>query len=312
MSFENLKDDFRGVNVVTTTPFSDDGDQILYDELRENVSFLVESGIDLIIPCGGTSEIANLTVEERCNVVEATVDAVGDDGSVIGGVEGNVRDAEYLIHEYEDIGVNGVLIRPAGHPACGPHQQALLEYYRSLASATDLGVMVYKQDPLATREMISELYELGNVVAVKYKGGVTDFTETKSVLPNDIVEDLVWVNGRAELRAISFGIEGSPSFTTSLCNFAPEACLSLFEAMENGDWARAREIRKVVRPYAELCNETGADNSIPGANRVAAVKFGQELAGLYGGPARAPVLSELSEEDKERAREYYERIQRHA
>jgi 4-hydroxy-tetrahydrodipicolinate synthase len=62
-----------------------------------------------------------------------------------------------------------------------------------------------------------------------------------------------------------------------------------------------------LQPFESIRDEPGEDNSISSANNVPVVKFGMELAGFYGGRVREPLV-ELPDRDKERVREYYERV----
>lgn len=308
MSYGKLIDDLEHVNVVTTTPFEDDGEQVRHDHLRENVTVLVEAGIRTFIPCGGAGEILGLSLEERVDVVESTADSVGSDGSVFGGIAGNYKDALRLIERYEAVGADGVMLRPPNQRS--KHQRGLLEYYRNLVAATDLGVIVYRRDPVASDAMIAELADLENVLAVKYKDTHESFLTTKHSLPDDVFDELVWLCGTdAELNVLSFWREGATGFTTALGNFVPRFSLSLFGAMKEGDWKRASALRRAARGYLELEAGTGTDNAIPAANSIPALKYGQDLAGMYGGPARQPLVAELSEEDKQRARASFQRLE---
>lgn len=49
------------------------------------------------------------------------------------------------------------------------------------------------------------------------------------------------------------------------------------------------------------------ESDFDAANDVPSVKYGQELAGLYGGPVREPLV-ELPEGIKPRCRQYYQRM----
>ena len=296
MSHSELRSDFNSVNVVVTTPFSEDGQHVNHEALAENVRFLREAGIRLYIPCGGTSEYSSLTDEERVNVVATTVDAVDGAGSVVAGVGGALKEALELVAEYEAVGADGIMVNPATH---GSSHDALVEYYRTIANETDLGVMLYKTDSAISNDILAEVGELENILAIKYSDDVTDLTHTYDTLPENLVADLEWVNGRAEMHAVSFGLEGAHGFTTGIGNFVPEICLDLVEATKNGEWDRARQIREVVRPYQELRGEAGS---------IAAVKYGQELAGVTGGPVRIPRRGEMDQEHKDRANSYYESI----
>ena len=68
MELETLRNKFRGVTVVTVTPFDDRG-RIDHEGLASHLEFLLERGVEVIFPCGNTSEFYSLTREE---VNEAT------------------------------------------------------------------------------------------------------------------------------------------------------------------------------------------------------------------------------------------------
>ena len=184
------------------------------------------------------------------------------------------------------------------------HEQGLVEYYRRLAASTDLGIVVYKRGPELSKRVLTEVAGIDNIMAVKYAVDDIDaFSQTVAAAPDDVV----WLNGIAERYALSFAIEGAEGFSTGVGNFAPEATLELFAAIERRDWERARDLSDHLRPYENLREENGEQNDIGVANNVPAVKHGMELAGLYDGPVREP-LSDLGEADRERAEQYYQRI----
>ena len=55
MDLETLRNKFRGVTVVTLTPSNERG-RIDYDGLASHLEFLLERGVEVIVPCGNTSE----------------------------------------------------------------------------------------------------------------------------------------------------------------------------------------------------------------------------------------------------------------
>jgi 4-hydroxy-tetrahydrodipicolinate synthase len=95
--------------------------------------------------------------------------------------------------------------------------------------------------------------------------------------------------------------------TTGIGSFVPKIVVAFMEVLREQDWERALRIRDLVRPYEDLREESGPDNDILAANNVPAIKYGIELAGRYGGPVHEPIV-ELSEENKRRAEEYYDRM----
>jgi len=295
MDYESIKDDFRSANIVIPTPFTEDGAEVHHDALAEQVEFIREAGTDLYIPCGSLSEYYSLTDEERVETVRTTVEAVDGDGSVIAGVGGSVTEVIDLVDRYEDAGADGLMvIYPLGWGSVDP--SGLLEYYRRIVESTDLAVMFYKTNEALSHEVIGPLAEYENVLAVKYTvGGISTFAYEREAVD----EDLVWVANAGEDGIIHYAAEGAEGFTTGIGNFVPELSLEIMDAIEQGDVDRVRSLRRLSRPYSELRGQT---------DHIAAVKYGQELAGLYGGPVRPP-RTEIPEDEKERAEELYNRMQ---
>lgn len=303
MSRDRLRERLEGVAFTTPVPFSEDGSDVLVEELRRNARSVADAGGRLFVPCGNTGEYYSLSADERIRVVEETVEAVGEAGTVVAGAGGSTKTVTELLAAYEAAGADGAMIMHPSHAYL--HRQGLVEYYREIADSTDLELVLYKRGPELSLSVLSTVAEHENVAGVKFAvNDVDEFSRTVRETPDDVAV----LNGIAERFAPAFAVEGADGFTTGIGNFVPEASLALWEAIREADWERATEIRDLLRPYEALRDEAGADNSLPAANNVPAVKYGLELAGLYGGPVRAPIVG-LTEEDEERAERYYRRIE---
>ncbi|MCL7417782.1 MAG: dihydrodipicolinate synthase family protein, partial [Halalkalicoccus sp.] len=166
MTYDQLQADLCDVAFTTVTPFSDDGDEVLLEEIDNNARTLYDAGGRVFIPCGNTGEYHSLSQTERIDIVRTTTDALPDDATVVGGAGGSTKNAIELLKAYEDAGADAAMIMSPSHTYI--HEQGLIEYYQTLASATDLGIVVYKRGPYITERVIDELASLENVVAVKY------------------------------------------------------------------------------------------------------------------------------------------------
>lgn len=302
MDYREMKADLRGVAFTNPTPFSEDGEEIRHDALESHIEWLMDAGAELVIPCGNTGEYYSLSNDERVHVVRTVVDAVDGRGTVIAGVGGSTKNAIELSERYANAGADALLVMHPVHTFI--HQAGLVEYYRRIIEATELGVVFYKRGPEVTSDHIEELAAYENVLGVKY--AVNDVNAFARDTAN-VEGDIVWSNGIAERFAPAFALEGAEGFTTGIGNFVPQASLELMDALREQAWDRARELRELVRPYEDLRAEAGVNNTFEAANNVPAVKYGLELAGHYGGPVREPIV-ELAAEDKDRARAYYEAI----
>ena len=303
MASTTLRAAFRDVAFTTAVPFSDDGSEVRHDALADNLARQYDAGARLFIPCGNTGEYYALTDEERIEIVRTHVEATGDEATIAGGVAGSLPEVERLADAYEDAGADAIMVMHPDHTYL--HQQGVANYYHRICDATDLGVVIYKRGPEVPREVLVDLSERENVVAVKFAvDDVEEFSQTVADAPGDVT----WVNGIAERYALSFAVEGAEGYTTGLGNFAPEATLALFDAVEAENWERARSIKRLLRPIEDLREEPGEGNALPAANNVPVVKRGMELAGYEGGPVRDPLV-DLCEADAARLEEYYERLQ---
>ncbi|WP_459191476.1 dihydrodipicolinate synthase family protein [Halosimplex sp. J119] len=297
-----LRSSFETVAFTTPVPFDPGGGDVDHDALAENLSGLYEAGARLFVPCGNTGEYYALTDEERVAVVETHVEAVGDEATVAAGAAGNEREVLDLADRYREAGADAVMVMHPDHTYV--HERGLRSYYEAICDGTDLGVVVYKRGPEITRDVLVDLTERDEVVAVKFAvPDVREFAQTAE----DADGAVTWVNGIAERYAIPFAIEGATGYTTGVGNFVPRVTLALFEAIEKGQWDRARRIQRALRPLEDLRDEPGEDSTVPNGNNVPVVKRGLDLAGYEGGALRPP-LADLGPTDRERLEAHYERL----
>lgn len=302
MNYEGVREGLKHVAFTTATPFREDDLSVDVPALRENVAALREAGAELFIPCGNTGEYYALSHEERADVVAATVRAAGDDATIVAGAGGSVPTVANLADRYEAAGVDALMIMDLSHTYV--HRDGVVDYFEAVADRTDLGIVVYKRSPIITMDALAAIADIDNVVGVKYAiNDVAGFTTARERLP----DDFVLVNGIAERFGPAFALEGAEGFTTGIGNFVPGATLALQEAIVAEDWAEARRIRDIVKPFEDLRAEAATPDGFSAANNVPAVKFAMDLAGFNGGPVRPP-LRPLSKADQDRAREYYEEI----
>ena len=298
---EDVKERLRGVAAGLLTPFDDDH-EIEYWKIEENTEALYDSGIRTFLAASNISEYDSLSQSERVSVSQTGVNTLPSDACVLAGVGGSTRDAKDLIHEYDRLGVDAMMIMPPHHTYV--HERGLLDYYENLASETDTPFVPYVLGFDPSVEYLADLTRLDNVVGIKY--ALQDSVKLGESVDAG-ADDVVWVDGLAEPYAISYWAEGAEGFSAGVSNFRPEVGLELYEALSESDWQRARRLRNICIPYQNFRNRTGQKNTIRGAVSIPAVKQGLELAGLYGGAVREP-LKPLAPEDVELATQLYEQL----
>ena len=297
-------DDLRDVAAGVLTPFdADDTDEILYDELAADAEWLYEGGIRLFLACANISEYHSLTHTERIETARTVVEAVPGDATVLAGAGGSTKTAIELVRAHEENGADGIMVMPPDHTF--KHEAGVATYYDRIADAVDVPIVPYLRGFDVTVGLVESIVSHPNVVGVKW--AIPDI-ELFSTVVSAIDTDAVWVCGMAEPPAPAYYLEGADGFSAGVTNFEPLLGRAIFDALEAGEWGRARRLRDLAQPFMDLRAERGADNIYPGANSVPAVKAGLEEAGRYGGPVREPLV-ELTDGDRERASALYAELQ---
>jgi 4-hydroxy-tetrahydrodipicolinate synthase len=279
MGHEELAARLAGVVAITVTPF-DEGGALAETEYANLVDRLVNGGIPVVTPNGNTSEFYALSDQETRLAVDITVDTVGGRASVLCGVGHDVRTAVAGARYAAAAGADGIMVHQPVHPYVS--LDGWVEYHRLIASAVpELGVVLYIRNTRIGGQQLKELKaQCPNVVGVKY--AVPDPVRFASVARDAGYDQFTWVAGLAELSAPGYWAAGARGFTSGLANVSPELSLSMYEALNKGDYQGAMEIWERIRPFEEL---RAAGES---ANNVTVVKEALAQLGLCRRDVRPP------------------------
>jgi 4-hydroxy-tetrahydrodipicolinate synthase len=267
------------------TPFAADG-SVDEDAVRSHVSFLVDNGIERLVPVGNTGEFSSLAPDEVVALTRATREA-SPGALVVTGIGGPLPTALELTAEALDAGADAVMVHHPAHTHVG--RRGLEEYYRRLSRAAGGQLFLYKRSHRVPDDLVVALARDGAVSGVKYAvNDVAAFERARAAAP-----ETPWLCGTAELWAPFFHLLGARGFTSGLVNAAPRLSIALQAALDEGDLARAMELRGLARPFEELRAEDEAAKNVP------AVRRAMELAGFAPGPPRPP-LAPLEPADEQR------------
>ena len=158
-----LRSKLAGVIAFPITPFKADL-SLDIPGLRENLASLLAHPVSAVVAAGGTGEMYSLTPEEHLEVISATVQAARGQVPVIAGVGFSEQLGKELAVAAANAGADGILIFPPYYP--NADDEGLLEYYRAIACATSLGVLIYSRDwAHFTPAMVERLTAISNLVA---------------------------------------------------------------------------------------------------------------------------------------------------
>jgi len=297
-----MMDELADVAAGVLTTFDPGTGAVRHEEMAENARWLYEEGLRVFLACANISEYHSLTHEERVETAATVVDAVPEDGTVLAGAGGAIPSAVDLAGAHEENGADGIMVMPPDH--IFKHEEGLIEYYHRLADAVDIPLVLYNRGFEMPIDLLDRVTAHENIPAVKWAiHDVELFAKATSG-----IDGVTWICGMAEPPAPAYYLEGAAGFSAGVTNFEPRLGLALFEALEDGDWDRARALRDAAQPLMDLRSEPGSQNSYPGGNSVQVVKRGLESAGQHGGGVREPLV-ELPTDERERVDRLYARLQ---
>lgn len=278
MQPETLRSRLHGVIAFPVTPFHDDLTLDL-DGLRHNLRAMLEHPLGAVVAAGGTGELYSLTPEEHQAVVGAAVEEAGGRAPVIAGAGYNAALGAQLAKQAADVGAAGVLAFPPYYP--GAEEDGLYDYYRAIASATPLGLLIYSRDwfhPGAA--FVERLAEIPTLVA--WKDGQGDIRRLQTLRAR-VGDRLAWVGGAGDDMVPAYYSIGLRAFTSSIVNIAPASAVRLHELASAGDTVRLSGLMEslVLPLYAMRGRRRGYE--------VTVMKELMNRMGLAGGAVRPPL-----------------------
>jgi len=267
-----------GIMPPMTTPFDADGE---LDEpaVRAQVRWLLDQGVHGVAAGGSTGEGHTLDADELRRLVATVAEESSGRVPVIAGIiVDSTRDAIRRGQAVADLGVAALQVTPV-HYLFRPDDDAMLTHFRAMADAIGLPIVIYNVVPwsyLAPELLHRIMREVPGVIGVKQSAG--DLKLLADLLISAGPTDRIFSAVDALLYP-SFAL-GAHGAIAAILAAAPTACVALWDAVQRGDHATARELHQRLLP---LWNAMVADN-LP-----ACTKHAQTLQGCLAGYPRAPM-----------------------
>ncbi len=286
MQPSELRKRLHGVIAFPCTPFKRDLSLDL-DGLRQNLRSLVKHRLAAIVAPAGTGEIHSLSPAEHLEVVRATVEEVAGWVPVLTGVGINPPIASEVARQAAAIGVSGILAFPPYYPST--EEEGLVAYYKSIADATGLGMVIYSRDWFNPSPALGErlAQEIPNLIA--WKDGQADIRRYQMIRQR-VGDRLHWSGGAGDDLVPGYYAIGIRTYTSSIANVAPRLSLRLHELASAGHSTELTRLMEelVVPLYALRARRKGYEVSV--------MKAMMDLIGLVGGPVRPPLVDLRPEE----------------
>jgi 4-hydroxy-2-oxoglutarate aldolase len=245
--------------------------------------------LDGIVVAGSTGEAPLLDADEERRLVAWTREVTPPNKWLIAGTGAeSTRQAIALTRAAATEGADAVLVRPPSYfPAVAA--RALANYYRDIADASPVPVLVYNI-PKYTHvslppELLEELATHPRVVGVKDSSGdLKNLAAYREAAP-----DWAVFVGSGSLLLPALELECDGGIVAVAC-YAARLCAELLTAFHGGDRDAASALQNRIGPLdKEIVSKLGP----------AGVKAAMDAVGLYGGPPRPP-LAPLGPAERER------------
>jgi 5-dehydro-4-deoxyglucarate dehydratase len=283
-----LRSKFSGVIAFPVTPFKQDLTLDL-EGLRRNLTKLIKHPVCAVVAAGGTGEMFSLTPDEQLQIIKTTVEVVAGKAPVIAGVGFNQSMAVAMAQAAQECGADGILALPPYYPQAD--NQGMLEYYRAIGQATNLGMLIYSRDwAVFSAEMVERLTSIPTLIA--WKDGQGDVRRYQMII-NRLGDRLCWIGGAGDDTVPGYYSIGVRAYTSSIATVAPRLSLKLHELAAADQSEELMELmhRCVIPLYALRARRKGYE--------VSAMKAMMDMVGLVGGMVRPPLVEVTSEEREE-------------
>jgi 4-hydroxy-tetrahydrodipicolinate synthase len=233
--------ELSGCGTALVTPFLGDG-SLDETSLVRLVNWQIESGINLLIPCGTTGEASTLTEAEWLRVVEITANTAAGRVPVFAGCTHNstgvaVARAKMLA---KIPGLTGILTANPYYNR--PGQEGQYQHFRAIAEAVDLPILLYNIPSRTGVNLepatVLRLAEIPNIIAIKESSGnIAQITELITQAPRGF--SILSGDDGITLPVLALGGAGLVSVAS---NAIPAPMVQMVAAALSGDWPTARAI----------------------------------------------------------------------
>jgi 4-hydroxy-tetrahydrodipicolinate synthase len=245
-----MKVDWRGVYPAACTQFKADQSLDVAATLK-HLDAMIEAGIHGLVMLGTVGENCSLEPAEKLEVLRQTVRHVGGRVPVITGVaEYTTAGCSRFVEAAGKAGVDGLMVLPAMVYPADARETAV--HFQTIARATALPIMVYN-NPVSYKvdvrpEVLAELAGERNIVAVKESSEnprrITD-------IRNLVSDRFALLCGVDDLVMETY-ILGAQGWISGLVNAFPAENRLLWDLLEAGKFAEAREVYRWYTPLLHL------------------------------------------------------------
>jgi len=269
---------FKGIIAYPITPF-DSEEKVDLPLFKQQVERLISSGVHGIAPLGSTGVLPYLTDDEKEAVTEAALLQTAGRVPTLVGVSNLTTDKTVYHAQFaEKAGASAVMIIPMSYWKLTDDE--IVAHYDKVAANISIPIMAYNNPATGGVDMspalLKRLLEIPNVTMIKESTGDV---QRMHYLRKELGEDVAFYNGSNPLALAAFAA-GATGWCTAAANLIPELNIALYDAVEQNDLNKAREL---------FYQQTELLQFIVAKGLPRAIKAGLNLLGENGGHLRSPL-----------------------
>lgn len=274
-----MHENIFGIVPPMVTPFRPNG---AIDEraLRAETRYLIDAaGVHGLAVCGSTGEGHTLSTDET-RLITAVVceEAAGRVPIIVGIIANSTAAVIQTGRAVRDLDVAALQVTPV-HYVFRPNDDAMTKHFADIADHTELPIIIYNVVPwtyLSPQLLTRIIDEVDGVIGVKQSAGDLKLLADLLLMVGDRARVMSAVDA---LLYPSFAL-GSVGAIAATLTAVPTLCVDLWDAVQAGDHARARDLHEKILPIWN----TIVDDNLP-----ANIRYCMELQQRDGGVPRPPM-----------------------
>lgn len=206
----NLKTQLRGTGVAIVTPFKKNK-EVDFQALEKLINFIIENKVEYIVSLGTTGETPTLSLSEKKEIVDFTIEKIAGRVPVVIGVGGNSTDD--VVKALSHFPLNKAAAVLSNSPYYNkPSQEGVFQHYKLIAEASPKPIILYNVpgrtgSNIAAETTLRLAHECENVGGIKEASG--NMVQCMHIL-KDCPDDFLVVSGddHVTLPLIACGMDG--------------------------------------------------------------------------------------------------------
>ena len=244
-----------GIHAATVAPLKSDY-SVDHRALEKHIADICNiNGIEGFLINGHAGENAQLSIEEKTDVIKSVYEVVSKRAYITSGVYSeNTLEAVKAAENAERAGADALLIFPPNAWALGQERKTIVAHHEAISHATELPLLLY-QAPVFSGQMaydtgtLLELSGIDNVIGVKEGSWeIARYDANHRALKSEDPQFIVLGSGDEHLLvSYMMGSEGSQ---VSLAAVVPEMVVALWNAADLEDWNKAKRLHNIIYPIS--------------------------------------------------------------